>query len=75
MLHAIGPAAGRIAAVVPATLLVVFVGVLWLLGLFSGKGGRQYVAKISGQAMSAASAMMQGAARAEVPPAGVSRRR
>jgi hypothetical protein len=34
---------------------------LWLPGLVSGKGGRQYVTKISDQAMRAASVMLQGA--------------
>jgi hypothetical protein len=29
------------------TLLVFFTGLLWLIGLVSGKGGRQYVTKIS----------------------------
>ena len=38
-----------------------FTGLLWLLGLVSGKGGRQYVTKISDQAMRAASVMLQGA--------------
>jgi hypothetical protein len=63
MLHAIGPAAGRVAAVVPVTLLVLFLGVLWLLGLVSGKDGRQYVTKISDQAMRAVSIMLHGASR------------
>jgi hypothetical protein len=70
MLHAIGPAAGRVAAVIPVTLLVLFLGTLWLLGLVCGKGGRQYVTKISEQAMRAASAMLQGASREDPGAAG-----
>jgi hypothetical protein len=66
MLHAVGPAAGRVAAVVPVTLLTVFAGLLWLLGLVAGEKGREYVTEISNQAMRAASAMM-GAALAELP--------
>ena len=50
-----------VALTVPVTLLVLFTGLLWLLGLVSGKGGRQYVIKISDQAMRAASLMLQGA--------------
>jgi len=37
MLHAAGPAVGRIAAVVPVTLLMLFIGPLWLLGLFAAR--------------------------------------
>jgi hypothetical protein len=48
------------------TLLVLFTGLLWLLGLISGKGGRQYVTKISDQAMRTASVMLQGACPAVV---------
>ena len=40
---------------------MLFTGLLWLLGLVSGKGGRQYVTKISDQAMRAASVMLHGA--------------
>ncbi len=68
MLHATGPSAGRVVAVVPATLLVVFAGLLVLIGLPCDKGRRQYVMKVSGQAMNAASAMMQGRS-AELPTA------
>ena len=61
-MHAAGPAVGRIAAVVPVTLLMLFIGPLWLLGLVCGKDGRQYVTKISDQAMRAASVMLLGVA-------------
>jgi hypothetical protein len=50
-----------VALVVAVTLLVLFTGLLWLLGLVSGKGGRQYVTKISDQAMRAASVLLQSA--------------
>jgi hypothetical protein len=50
-----------VALAVPVTLLVLFTGLLWLLGLVSGKGGREYVTMISDQAMRAASVMLQGA--------------
>jgi hypothetical protein len=66
MLHAVGPAAGRIAAMIPVTLLTVFAGILWLLGLMVSDKRREYVTEISNQAMRAASAMM-GAVLAEVP--------
>jgi hypothetical protein len=55
------PDAIRVVALAVPTLLVLFTGLLWLLGLVSGKGGRQYVTKISDQAMRAASVMLQGA--------------
>jgi hypothetical protein len=61
MLHAIGPAAARVAVVVPVVVLMLFIGPLWLLGLVCGKGGREYVTKISDQAMRAACTMLQGA--------------
>jgi len=70
MLHTFGPAAGRVAAVVPVTVMMLFLGMLWLLGLVSGKGGRQYVTKISDQAVRAASTMLQGISRTAIPPAG-----
>jgi hypothetical protein len=73
MLHAIGPAAGRVAAAVPVTLLVLFAGVLWLLGLACGKDRRQYLAKISEQAMQAASAILQGSSRPGPPASGTDR--
>jgi len=50
-----------VALAIPVTLLVLFTGLLWLLGLVSGKGGRQYVTKISEQAMCAASVILHGA--------------
>lgn len=67
MLYAASPAVrGRVAAVIPVTLLTVFAGLLWLLGLVVSDKRREYVTTISNQAMQAASAMM-GAAIAEIP--------
>jgi hypothetical protein len=64
MLHA-SPAAGRVAAVVPVTLLSLFVGLLWLIGLACGTDRRQYVTKISDQAMRAITSIWQSPASAE----------
>ena len=47
------PAMVRIAAVVPVVLLVVFTGLLWLLGLIRGRERRRYVTDLSRQAMEA----------------------
>lgn len=60
VLSSIGPSVARAAAVVPASLLIFFVGMLWLFGLACGKERRDYVTTISGQAMSAASALIHG---------------
>jgi len=57
MLSNIGPSVARTAAAVPASLLVLFVGLLWLVGLACGKERREYVTTISGQAMRAASTL------------------
>jgi hypothetical protein len=66
MLHAVSPAAGRAAAAVPVTLLSVFIGLLWLLGLACGKDRRQYVTNISEQAMRAISAIWHDASVAQL---------
>jgi len=60
MLHAAGPTPGRIALIIPVTVLSLLVGLLWLLGLACGKDRRQYVTKISGQVMRAIIWMWQG---------------
>jgi hypothetical protein len=65
MPHAACPAAGRIAAALPVTLISLFIGLLWLIGLACGKERRQYVTKISEQAMHAISSIWQGASPAE----------
>lgn len=72
MLHAAGPAAGRVAAAVPVTLLSLFIGLLWLAGLACGNDRRQYVTTISEQAMRAISAIWQDSANKE--PYGQARR-
>lgn len=68
MVHAVGPTFGRAAAVVPAALLIIFIGLVWLLGLACGKDRREYVTKISEQAMNAISLMFQGGSRTQDPP-------
>jgi hypothetical protein len=60
MLTSIGPSLGRAAVAIPASLLVLFVGLLWLLGLACGDKRRTYVTTISDQAMRAACAMFRG---------------
>lgn len=58
MVASIGSQAIRLAVVIPATLLVVFVGLLWLLGLPCDTERREYVTEISDQAMRAASNLL-----------------
>jgi hypothetical protein len=41
-------------------MLMLFVGILWLLGLACGKDRREYVTAISEQAMRAASSLFHG---------------
>jgi hypothetical protein len=53
MLTGPGTAVVRAAAVVPAILLVLFTGLLWLLGLLCGPERRKYVMTLSRQAMGA----------------------
>jgi hypothetical protein len=53
MLPGPGTAVVRAAAVVPAVLLVLFTGLLWLLGLLCGPERRKYVMNLSRQAMGA----------------------
>jgi hypothetical protein len=60
MMPASAAAAVRVAAVVPVVLLVVFVGLLWLLGLACGRDRRRYVTTLSGQAMGAAGVLLHG---------------
>jgi hypothetical protein len=38
-------------ATVPATVIAVFIGLLWLIGLFSGDKGRKYVMGLTTPAM------------------------
>jgi hypothetical protein len=51
-----GRAAARLAAVVPVALIVVFIGLLWIVGLFCGDKRRRYVTRISERALEAVQA-------------------
>ncbi len=55
-----GPLVVRIAAVVPVVLLVLFTGLLWLLGLMCGRERRRYVTDLNRQAMEAISVLLHG---------------
>jgi hypothetical protein len=57
---AIGSSVIRAAAVIPVTLLVVFLGLLWLLGLACGKDRRTYVLTLSKQVMGVIGTLMHG---------------
>lgn len=46
-----GPTVARVAAVVPVILLVLFTGLLWLLGLLCGHERRRYVTGFTRQSM------------------------
>jgi hypothetical protein len=48
----------RIAAVIPVVLLVLFTGLLWLLGFFAGRERRRYVTTLSKQAMGTVGALL-----------------
>ena len=54
------PAMVRVAAVVPVVLLVLFTGLLWLLGLICGRERRRYVTHLSRQAMVAIGVLLHG---------------
>jgi fumarate reductase subunit D len=62
MLPGAGPAMMRAAAVIPVVLLVLFTGLLWLLGLICGRERRRYVTDLSQQAMGAIGTLMHGPA-------------
>ena len=55
-----GPAMVRVAAVVPVVLLVLFTGLLWLLGLVCGRERRRYVTNLSQQAMGVVGVLLHG---------------
>jgi putative Mn2+ efflux pump MntP len=61
-----GSAMIRVAAVIPVVLIVLFTGLLWLLGLMCGRDRRRYVTDLSQQAMGAISVLLHGSAA--VPP-------
>lgn len=55
-----GPGVARAAAVVPVVLIVVFLGMLWLVGLALGDKRRAYVEVISGQGMRVVEVFLDG---------------
>jgi hypothetical protein len=57
-----GPAAARVATVIPAVLLILFIGLLWLLGLVCDRDRRRYVTNLSQQAMAAVGVLLHGPA-------------
>jgi hypothetical protein len=57
-----GAAVVRVAAVVPVVLMVLFIGLLWLLGLVCGRDRRRYVTQISQQAMVTVGVLLHGPA-------------
>jgi hypothetical protein len=46
-----GRAVARLAAAVPVVLIVLFVGLLWVIGLFCSEKRRKYVTRISAQGL------------------------
>ncbi len=63
-----GAAMLRVAAVVPAVLIVLFTGVLWLLGLVCNGDRRRYVTELSNQAMGVVGQILRGPEIASPPP-------
>jgi fumarate reductase subunit D len=63
----------RAAAVVPVVLIVLFTGLLWLLGLMCGRDRRRYVTDLSQQAMGAIGVLLHGSPALPPPPAPRSR--
>jgi hypothetical protein len=60
----------RVAAVIPVVLLVLFTGLLWLLGLICGRERRRYVTNLTQLAMSAVGGLLH---EASDPAPGLSR--
>jgi fumarate reductase subunit D len=56
----------RVAVIIPVVLLVLFTGLLWLLGLMCGRERRRYVTDFSRQAMTAIGVLLHGS---PAPPA------
>jgi hypothetical protein len=50
----------RAAAVIPVVLLVLFTGLLWLLGLMCGRERRRYVTNLSQQALNVIGELLHG---------------
>ncbi|MGH3189402.1 MAG: hypothetical protein ACRDOL_19455 [Streptosporangiaceae bacterium] len=44
----------------PAVLIILFIGLLWLLGLACGQARRRYVTNLSQQAMAAVGVLLHG---------------
>jgi hypothetical protein len=65
----------RVAAVVPVVLLVLFTGLLWLLGLLCGRERRRYITNLSKQAMGAMGALLHGPTAVSPPAVQASRLR
>jgi len=62
----VGAVIVRGAAVVPVVLIIMFTGVLCLLGLACGEKRREYVTTVSDRALSAIEVMLHG--RPDSPP-------
>jgi hypothetical protein len=56
----VGPTMVRVAAVIPVVLLVLFTGLLWVLGLLCDRERRRYVTDLSQQAIGVIGAMLHG---------------
>ena len=67
MILGAGPAMVRVAAVVPVVLLVLFTGLLWLLGLICGGERRRYVTNLTQLAMGAVDAWLHETSTPPVP--------
>jgi hypothetical protein len=61
MLSAAGHGVLRVAGILPALLIVLFIGALWLLGLACKQPRRRYVTTISAQAMTVLGALLHAA--------------
>jgi hypothetical protein len=70
----VGSAVMRVAAVIPVVLLVLFTGLLWLLGLLCGLERRRYITGVSRQAMGAIGALLHGPTGLPPPPVQAPRR-
>lgn len=75
MLPGGGSAMMRVAAVVPVVLLVLFTGLLWMLGLMCGRERRRYVTDLSQQAMGAICTLLHGPTISMQPATRAPRRR
>jgi hypothetical protein len=60
MVPGLGASVVRAIAVVPVVILVLFVGLLWLMGLFCSKERRGYVVRISSQVVHTLAPLLHG---------------